>query len=240
MPCRGLQKTLIGQPGRGARVGLQALLCGPGAKVLAQCVAHHGVHAAPHAAFGADENRRFQAELRQPVGSFRVGGHDAAQIGMQVIQDGQPHQKIPVFLRQVGQQQRDQLPLQTAAQQGHARHARAGIATAQHNAQRQLQPQCPALCQGMQAGRDAAVKTCTGTRLHQLQGFVQVKAHQCRVDDRALAVGNQVIQLDAPVGPRRNHGAQVGGGLPQQVEQRVARLGRQLFGLIDDQDHVQG
>lgn len=71
----------------------------------------------------------------------------------------------------------------------------------------------------MQAGADAAVDARAGPGLHQLQRFVDVKAQQALIDDDALAVGHQIIQIGPPVGPRGNHRVQILGRLAQEIVQ---------------------
>ena len=55
----------------------------------------------------------------------------------------------------------------------------------------------------------------------------------------ACAVGDQVVDVEAAIGARRDHGAQVGRRVAQQVGERLARWRRQPVGLVDDQDDVE-
>ena len=75
---------------------------------------------------------------------------------------------------------------------------------------------------------------------HQLDRLVEPEA-QLRSGRRRVhcAVGDQVVDLELAVGARRDHGAQVGRRVAQQVGQRVARRRRQPVGLVDDQDDVE-
>lgn len=88
-------------------------------------------HAPPSALTNTGVSRLSRARRSEASG---VGRDHAAQIGVQVVQDGRSHQKIPVVVRQVGQQQRDELALKLSTEHRHARDARTGVATAQDDA----------------------------------------------------------------------------------------------------------
>ena len=88
-------------------------------------------HAPPSALTNTGVSRLSRARRSEASG---VGRDHAAQIGVQVVRDGRSHQKIPVVVRQVGQQQRDELALKLSTEHRHARDARTGVATAQDDA----------------------------------------------------------------------------------------------------------
>ena len=74
---------------------------------------------------------------------------------------------------------------------------------------------------------------------HQLDRLLEAEAQLRRADDDAVAVGDQVVDLEAAVGPRRRHRAQVRRRVAQQVGQGLARRLRQVVDLVDEEDDVE-
>ena len=129
---------------------------------------------------------------------------------------------------EVGQQQVDELVVQRRRRcAADRRDLRLRVAAGRHHRQRELQAERPALGQLVQARGRVAVDARAEAAAHQLDRLVEPEA-QLAPGRRAMhcAVGDQVVDLEPAVGARRDHGAQVGRRVAQQVGQRLARRRR--------------
>ena len=79
-------------------------------KAIAQRLVRQRVHAQPFARLADDEHRRVARQTDEPLGGI-VGVHQRpAQIGMQVVEDGDASQEREVGRVEVGQQQAHRRP----------------------------------------------------------------------------------------------------------------------------------
>ena len=158
---------------------------------------------------------------------------------MQQVEDRDPGQEGDVGSIEIGQQQVDEPVVQHPALRRRHRDLRLRVAAGGHDRHGELQAERPAFGQLVQARGGVAVDARAEAPAHQLDRLVEPEAQLGRADARRAAVGDQVVDLELAVGARRDHGAQVGRRVAQQVRQRVAGRRRQPIGLVDDQDDVE-
>ncbi len=216
-----------GQPIRGTGVQPGLLCSGQQGKSLAQHVAREGVQAQPFAALGADQHRRIAGHARQALGCVVRRHQRTAQVGMQVVEDGDAGEEGDVGRIQVGQQQRDEVLAQHMALCRRRRRGDTHVAGAADGRQRELQAQGPAFGQLVQARGVVVVDAVAEVLVHDFERLFEAKAQHRLRHHRALPVGDEVVDAQVTVGARGHHHAQVGRCIAQHVGQRVDRFARQ-------------
>jgi hypothetical protein len=240
VPCGVADPAQLGQTLGGARVQLRLLVRRQLGEAVPQLVARQRVHAQPVTGFADREHRGVARQPGQPLARRSPRYQPLAQVGMQVVEDRDARQEGHVGRVEVGQQQFDERIAQRSDMRRQQRHRGVRVAARAHGRQRELQPERPAFGQLVQSGRGVAVDAVAEARARQLERLVEPEAQLRRADDGAVAIGEQVIDLEAMVGARGHHHAQVRRCIAQQIAQRLERRGWQALGLVDDQHDVEG
>jgi hypothetical protein len=113
------------------------------------------------------------------------------------------------------------------------------IAARGHHRHRELQPERPALGELVQPRGGVAVDPRAEARLHELERLLEAEAQLRRPDDGAVAVRDQVLDVELAVGARPDQRAQVRRRVVQHVGERRARRREQMVGLVDDEHRVE-
>ena len=220
-----VDEAVRGEPVGGARMQRGLLVGGQAGEAAAQLLARERVHAQPVARLAGHEDRRVAREAGEPRGRIGIGHDRAAQRRVQVVEDRDPREEGAVGRIEIGQQQVHDMVAQRAAVHRHRRDFGLRIAAGRHHRERELQAERPAFGQLVQARDRIAVDARAEARLDQLHRLVQLKAQQLRRDARALAVVDQVVDVEMAIGAGRHDHAQIRRRVAQQVAEGVARGG---------------
>jgi hypothetical protein len=112
---RRLEEVLLGQPACRASVQLGLLGRGQRRESPAQRIARQRVHAQPLAVFHRDEDRSVADDAGEALGGVAAVDEDAAQCGMEIVDERDARQQIEIVRRQVREQHADELLAQAAA-----------------------------------------------------------------------------------------------------------------------------
>ncbi len=236
---RLLEQVLLGEPTRGARMQLGSLVRGQRGESLPQRSARQGVHAHPLAVFGDDEDRSVARHPRQPLGGVAAVDENAAERGMEIVDERDAGQQREVLGRQVGEQGADELLAQAAAARRQRTDLGARVCTGRHHRQRELQPERPAFGELVQPRRRVVTDGGTEPAAHQGDRLGELEAKLRRADLDALTVVDEVVDAELAVCAGGDDDAQVGRRVAKQVRQRLDRRRRKAVGLVDDQHDVE-
>ena len=145
-------------------------------EAAAQRVARQGVHAHPLAASAAAKTgvSRARRASRSAASARPVDG--PAQVGVQVIEDGDARQECEIDRIEIGQQHRCELLAQHAAACAASAATSARGSSPRHHRQRELQAERPALGEFVQAGGGVDVDRGTEAAPHQGDRLVEPEA----------------------------------------------------------------
>ena len=182
---RVVEKAMVGQPLRRARVRARLLPGVQGGEALAQHVARQGVHAQPLARprrrrrrgcrwRAAPAARRRRRRRPQPGTALGAGGRGSRYADQEIVVPGS----------RLASSSWTSWPCSSLPSTAMPATSALTSAPRETIGQRQLQAQRPALRQRMQPGRGVAVDAGAETALHELQRFVEAEAQLRRADLR--------------------------------------------------------
>ena len=239
-----VQRRRLHQPHRrqalgGAAVQRRLLVGRQAGEALLQLVARQGVHAQPVAGLAGDEDRRVArpaapAARRRRRRRRRCGrARDAAGRGWRCGSGSRRRPGSRLASSRSTKRSR-RAPLRAAitdrSKRGSLPAAIAESASCRPSGQ-------PSVSSCRRAAASRSTRLPKRARASSIVSS-KLEAQLRRADDDAGAVGDEVVDLEAAVGPRRDHRAQVGRRVAQQVGQGLARGLRQVVGLVDDEDDV--
>ncbi len=151
---------------------------------------------------------------------------------------GDAGQEVHIRRVEIGQHQVDEVRAQGIARRPRRRRQARGAA-AGHRRQRQLQSQWPAFGEVVQPRGGIVVEAVAEALVHHFQRLGQLQAAASPGRRPRSGHSRQIVDRQMAVAACRQHHAQVGRRVAQQVGQHLARVVAQPFDLVDEQHQVE-